>query len=54
MGNHSGVPHLQAANNDYQNPFGSEIALFRNSEGGMSRMAICWDMPSAHGEQGRI
>ena len=54
MGNHSAVPHLQAENNDYDNPFGSEIALFRTSEGGMSRMAVCWDMPSAHGEQGRI
>jgi predicted dehydrogenase len=54
MGNRSIVPHLQAKNNDYKNPFGSEIALFRTSEGGMSRMAVCWDMPSAHGEQGRI
>ena len=54
MGNRSSVPHLQAKNNDYKNPFGSEIALFRTSEGGMSRMAVCWDMPSAHGEQGRI
>lgn len=54
MGNHSVIEHLQAANNDYNNPFGSEIALFRTSEGGMSRMAVCWDMPSAHGEQGRV
>ncbi len=54
MGKPSSVPHLQAKNNDYKNPFGSEIALFRTSEGGMSRMAVCWDMPSAHGEQGRI
>lgn len=54
MGNHSTVPHLQAKNNDYKNPFGSEIALFRTSEGGMSRMAVCWDMPSGHGEKGRI
>ncbi|MEM7316184.1 MAG: Gfo/Idh/MocA family oxidoreductase [Planctomycetota bacterium] len=54
MGNRSNVPHLQAANNEYKNPFGSEIALFRTSEGGMSRMAVCWDMPSAHGEKGRV
>ena len=54
MGNLSSVPHLQAKNNDYGNPFGSEIALFRTSEGGMSRMAVCWDMPSAHGEKGRV
>ena len=47
MGMPSIVPHLQAANNDYKNPFGSEIALFRTSEGGMSRMAVCWDLPAA-------
>ena len=54
MGKPSIVPHLQAENNDYKNPFGSEIALFRTSEGGMSRMAVCWDLPSAHGEKGRV
>ncbi len=54
MGMPSEVPHLQAANNDYGNPFGSEVALFRTSEGGMSRMAVCWDLPSAHGEKGRV
>jgi hypothetical protein len=54
MGMPSEVAHLQAANNDYSNPFGSEIALFRTSEGGMSRMAVCWDLPSAHGEKGRV
>lgn len=54
MGNPSVVPHLQADNNHYKNPFGSEIALFRTSEGGMSRMAVCWDMPSGHGEKGRV
>jgi len=54
MGMPSEVPHLLAPNNDYRNPFGSEIALFRTSEGGMSRMAVCWDLPGAHGEKGRI
>ena len=54
MGMPSIVPHLQAANNDYKNPFGSEIALLRTSEGGMSRMAVCWDMPGAGGEKGRV
>jgi len=54
MGKPSIVSHLQEKNNDYKNPFSSEIALFRTSEGGMSRMAVCWDMPSAYGEQGRI
>lgn len=41
-------------NNRYKNPFGSEIALFRTSEGGMSRMAVSWDTPGDHGEKGRI
>ena len=54
MGMPSIVPHLTAANNDYKNPFGSEIALFRTSEGGMSRMAVTWDIPVAAGERGRV
>jgi len=54
MGMPSVVPHLMAANNDYRNPFGSEVALFRTSEGGMSRMAVSWDIPTAEGERGRI
>jgi len=54
LGMPSIVPHLQAENNAYKNPFGSEIALFRTSEGGMSRMAVCWDMPAAGGEMGRV
>jgi hypothetical protein len=54
MGMPSIVPHLRPENNDYKNPFGSEIALFRTSEGGMSRMAVCWDLPSAGGEKGRV
>lgn len=41
-------------NNTYKNPFGTEIALFRTSEGGMSRMAVSWDTPGDHGEKGRI
>ena len=46
--------HLRPENNPYKNPFGSEIALFRTSEGGMSRMAVCFDLPAADGEQGRV
>ena len=48
------LKHLQPANNRYQNPFGTEIALFRTSEGGMSRMAVSWDTPGDSGERGRI
>ena len=54
MGMPSAVAAFQAANNEYQNPFGTEVALLRTSEGGMSRMVIAWDMPAAHGEQGRV
>ena len=54
LGAPSIVSHLQAKNNQYKNPFGSEVGLFRTTEGGMSRMAVSWDMPSAHGEQGRV
>ncbi len=54
MGMPSIVPHLRAENNAYKNPFGSEIALFRTSEGGMSRMAVSWDLPAAGGERGRV
>jgi len=54
MGMPSIVPHLQPENNVYENPFGSEIALFRTSEGGMSRMAVCWDLPAIGGETGRV
>ena len=28
--------------------------MFKTSEGGMSRMAMSWDMKNAHGEQGRV
>ena len=54
MGLPSLIEHLQPANNRYQNPFGTEIALFRTSEGGMSRMAVSWDSPGNGGEMGRI
>jgi hypothetical protein len=54
MGMPSVVPHLMAANNDYKNPFGTEIALFRTSDGGMSRMAVTWDIPMNGGERGKV
>jgi hypothetical protein len=50
----STVPHLLPANNGYKNPFGTEIALFRTSEGGSARMAVSWDTPGASGEMGRV
>jgi len=54
MGNRSIVPHLMPGNNAYMNPFGSEIALFRTSEGGMARMTVAWDTPGIGGETGRV
>lgn len=54
LGMPSIVDQLKPANNRYQNPFGSEIAMFRTSEGGSSRMAVSWDTPGDHGERGRI
>jgi predicted dehydrogenase len=54
MGIPSVIEHLRPANNRYQNPFGSEIALFRTSEGGMARMGVSWDSPGHEGEMGRI
>lgn len=54
LGMPSIVPHLRPENNNYKNPFGSEVALFRTSEGGMSRMAVTWDIKVAGGERGRV
>jgi predicted dehydrogenase len=54
LGMPSRVAHLQPGNNRYQNPFGTEIALFRTSEGGMSRMGVSWDTPGYGGEMGRV
>ena len=54
MGMPSKIKHLQPSNNPYKNPFGTEIALFRTSEGGMARMAVSWDTPGDGGERGRI
>lgn len=45
---------FQPSANAYQNPFATEIALFRTSEGGMARMAVGWDMPGTEGEKGRV
>ena len=54
MGMPSIIEHLKPENNIYKNPFGTEIALFRTSEGGTSRMAVSWDTPGDEGERGRV
>jgi predicted dehydrogenase len=48
------VGQWQPANNSYQNPFGTEIALLRTSEGGMARMACIFDAPGVGAESGTI
>jgi len=53
MGMQSLLADTQPGKNRYNNPFATEIALFRTSEGGMARMAVSWDMPGASGEKGR-
>ncbi len=54
MGMPSIRAELQPENNRYRNPFGTEIASFRTSEGGMARMAVSWDTPGYGGEVGRV
>jgi hypothetical protein len=54
MGMPSLLSELQPENNRYKNPFGTEIALFRTGEGGMSRMGVSWDTPGYGGEMGRV
>jgi predicted dehydrogenase len=54
LGMKSWIDRFQPENNAYKNPFGTEIALFRTSEGGMSRMAVSWDTPGHGGEMGRV
>lgn len=50
----SQTPWLHPENNRYQNPFGTEIALLRTTDGGAARMAVSWDTPGHGGEIGRV
>jgi predicted dehydrogenase len=54
QGMRSRLDYLHPDKNRYKNPFGTEIALFRTSEGGMSRMGVSWDTPGYGGEMGRV
>ncbi len=54
MGMPSIRDELLPANNAYRNPFGTEIAMFRTSEGGMARMGVSWDTPGYGGEVGQV
>ncbi|MFK7787915.1 MAG: gfo/Idh/MocA family oxidoreductase, partial [Phycisphaeraceae bacterium] len=46
-------PEFNGGNNQHKNPFGTQVALFKTSEGGICRIAQSWDAQNAHGEQGR-
>lgn len=48
------IPQFQPAANSYQNPFDSEIALFRTAEGGASRISCCWGAAGSSGEYGHV
>ena len=54
MGMKSILPEYQDGANPYDNPFGTEIALYRTSEGGMARMAVSWDSAGWGAEAGRM
>ncbi|MFO0957124.1 MAG: Gfo/Idh/MocA family oxidoreductase [Isosphaeraceae bacterium] len=54
LGMPSKIPSLQPSANRYQNPYGTEVALFRTGEGGMSRMTMSWDTFVPGQEAGRV
>ena len=54
LGMPSLISHLKPENNVYKNPFGTEIAQFKTSDGGISRMGVSWDTPGDGGERGRV
>jgi predicted dehydrogenase len=54
MGIPSVLNYLKAENNPYKNPFGTEVALLRTSDGGMARMAVSWDTHGPETEAGRV
>lgn len=54
VGFKSSLPQFQPNNNKYANPYDSEVALFKTSDGGSSRMAVMWGTPGHGGEIGRF
>jgi len=54
LGMKSEYKHLQPENNQYGNAFGTEIALMRTTEGGISRMLMSKDISGHGGEIGRV
>ena len=55
VGHRSTIPQFLPENNVYKNPFGSEYALLKTSEGGTARMVVAWDVYNPFGgEKGRV
>lgn len=50
----SSIEQFQPNNNVYKNAFGTEVATFKTSENGTSRMIVSWDTPGFGAEAGRI
>jgi len=48
------IAAFQPGANKYHNPFTDQIAMFQTSEGGGSRMAVCWGVRGNDGERGRV
>lgn len=46
-------PIYRDRKNPYGNPFRSEVAFFKTSDGGSARMTVAWGLPGYHGELGR-
>lgn len=53
-GSNSGIPSYEPGANKYNNPFTDEVALFRTSEGGSSRMLMCKGINGLVVERGRV
>ena len=52
-----GIPSLQycyTRGNRYDNPYGSEYAMFKCEDGSSARMLVAWDQPGYGAEVGRI
>ena len=54
IGHVSKLEEYQKGANPWDNPFGTETALFNTSEGGSARMIVSWDTAGWGGETGRM
>ncbi len=54
VGFNAGFPAYQPGANKYNNPFTDEVALFKTSEGGSSRMLMCKGIYNLIIERGRV